>query len=190
MIQFYWIIYLQNMGANWHSIFEVSLFATSGYFSRLLGDVICHAFLYTRQEIVENFLYTFCFCYYFYWTYQVLHCWRIIYCLVWNDAALMRICFLSQVFFYFLEWKTDPQSRSDPVRMLRSGMLFDSVGGVYNGNKNQFILFITLYSCNQQWVENEHLLRAFVHSFMRKELALFTTISNFHCLLHTMHTSR
>jgi len=35
-------------------------------FFEMLGDVICHAFLYTRQEIVENFLYTFCFCYYFY----------------------------------------------------------------------------------------------------------------------------
>lgn len=70
-------------------------------FLRLLGDVICHAFLYTRQEIVENF--------YIHSVFVTIFTERTRCCIVeglfivfCEMLAFWGICFLSRIFFLFL----------------------------------------------------------------------------------------
>lgn len=50
-------MYWQTVRAYLYSVFDAGMLATFGYFSRLSGDVICHAFLYEARDCRKLFIY-------------------------------------------------------------------------------------------------------------------------------------
>lgn len=146
--------------------------------------MICHAFLYTRQEIVENFLYTFCFCYYFYWTYQVLHCWRIIYCNVWGygkrGVSLILLEYFCSFFFFWEEKRSPVPLRPGQNDEIWNVAWFCGVAFTMVTKTN----WCFHYNVSLQSMAN---LKLAPSRCTKGKRCCFTTISNFHCLLHNAY---